>query len=96
MADATLTYFKDRGLTETTRWMLAVNGIDFEPVALATPKDLAALRASGKLPFDQIPLLEIDELCPSQSGAMIRCLARRGDFYGDTDIDAVWCDMVGC
>ena len=94
MADATLTYFKGRGRAETTRWMLAVNGIDFKQVALATPEDLAALRGSGKLPFDQIPLLEIDGLCLSQSSAMIRYLARRGDFYGDTDIDAVWCDMV--
>jgi len=94
MADATLTYFKGRGRAETTRWMLAVNGIDFEQVALATPEDLAALRTSGKLPFDQIPLLEIDGLCLSQSGAMIRYLARRGDFYGDKDIDAAWCDMV--
>jgi len=94
MADATLTYFRGRGRAETTRWMLAVNGIDFEQVALATPGDLAALRTSGKLPFDQIPLLEIDGLCLSQSGAMIRYLARRGDFYGDEDSDAVWCDMV--
>ncbi len=94
MADVKLHYFRGRGRAETTRWMLAVNRIEFDNVDLETPEDLAALRASGKLPFDQIPLLEIDGLCLSQSGAMIRYLARRGDLYGDSEIDAVWCDMT--
>ncbi|MEH6525921.1 MAG: glutathione S-transferase family protein, partial [Sneathiella sp.] len=55
---------------------------------------LAALRASGKLPFDQMPLLEIDGLNLSQSTGMIRYLARCYEFYGDTNIDALWCDMI--
>ncbi len=94
MADVKLHYFRGRGRAETTRWMLAANRIEFDNVPLETPEELAALRASGKLPFDQIPLLEIDGHCLSQSSAMIRYLARKGDFYGDTDEDAVWCDMV--
>ena len=91
---AKLHYFKGRGRAETTRWMLAVNRIDFENIAIETPDALAALRASGKLPFDQMPLLELDGLNLSQSSAMIRYLARRGDFYGDDDNDALWCDMI--
>lgn len=74
--------------------MLAVNQIAFENVAVETPEALAALRASGKLPFDQMPLLEINGLNLSQSGAMIRYLARLGGFYGESDYDAVWCDMI--
>ena len=89
-----LHYFKGRGRAETTRWMLAANGIEFENVAIETPQALAELRASGKLPFDQMPLLEIDGLNLSQSSAMIRYLARKGDLYGDTDHDALWCDMI--
>ena len=89
-----LHYFKGRGRAETTRWMLAVNGIAFENQAVEMPQALAALRASGKLPFDQMPLLEIDEQNLSQSTAMIRYLARRGDCYGDNDTDALWCDMI--
>ena len=89
-----LHYFKGRGRAETTRWMLAINQIEFENVAIETPQDLADLRASGKLPFDQMPLLEISGLNLSQSTAMIRYLARLGDFYGDSDTDAVWCDMI--
>lgn len=86
-----LHYFKGRGRAETTRWMLAVNRIDFQNIAIDTPEALAALRASGKLPFDQMPLLELDGLNLSQSSAMIRYLARRGDLYGDDDTDALWC-----
>jgi len=89
-----LHYFKGRGRAETTRWMLAVNQIAFENVSVETPEALAALRASGNLPFDQMPLLEIDGLNLSQSSAMIRYLARRGGFYGKTDEDALWCDMI--
>ena len=89
-----LHYFKGRGRAETTRWMLAINQINFENVAIETPEALAALRATGKLPFDQMPLLEIDGLNLSQSSAMIRYLARRGGYYGESDADALWCDMM--
>jgi len=89
-----LHYFKGRGRAETTRWMLAVNRIDFENIAIETPLALAALRATGKLPFDQMPLLELDGLNLSQSSAMIRYLARQGDFYGRDDTEALWCDMI--
>ena len=91
---AKLHYFKGRGRAETTRWMLAVNRIPFENIAIETPEALAALRASGKLPFDQMPLLELDGLKLSQSSAMIRYLARRGDLYGHDDTEALWCDMI--
>jgi glutathione S-transferase len=57
-----LHYFKGRGRAETTRWMLAINQIAFENVPVETPKAFATLRATGKLPFDQMPLLEIDGL----------------------------------
>ena len=89
-----LHYFKGRGRAETTRWMLAANGIEFQNVPIDTPEALAALRASGKLPFDQMPLLEIGGLRISQTTALLRHLARRGDFYGDSAEDALWCDMI--
>jgi glutathione S-transferase len=91
---ARLHYFKGRGRAETTRWMLAVSQVAFENVPIETPDALAALRASGKLPFDQMPLLEIDGLNLSQSTAMVRYLARRYEYYGETNMDALWCDMI--
>ena len=89
-----LYYFKGRGRAETTRWMLAVNQIDFENIAVETPADMAALRATKKLPFDQLPLLEIDGYNLSQSSATVRFLARKGGFCGSGDEDAMWCDLV--
>lgn len=94
MTAARLTYFLGRGRAETTRWMLAATDIDFVNVVVNTPNDLADLRASELLPFDQIPLLEIDGICLSQSSAMTRYLARRAGLYGANDVDAMWCDLV--
>ena len=59
--------------------MLAINQIEFKNIPIETPSMLAAIRFSGKLPFDQIPLLEIDGLNLSQSSGMVRYLARRGE-----------------
>lgn len=91
---ALLHYFRGRGRAETTRWMLAANAIAFENRPLETAADFDALKATGKLPFDQLPLLEIDGRCLSQSTAMIRYLARKGDLYGDDAEDVLNCDMV--
>ncbi len=89
-----LHYFAGRGRAETTRWMLAASDIRFENVPIDTPQALAVLRASDKLPFDQLPLLEIDGLRISQTTALLRYLARRDDLYGDDAMDALWCDMI--
>ena len=90
---AKLHYFLGRGRAETTRWMLAFNQIDFVNIPIKNAEDLSLLRASEKLPFDQMPLLEIDGKCLSQSSAMVRYLARLGDLYGSDDNEAILCDM---
>jgi glutathione S-transferase len=94
MKPAKLHYFKGRGRAETTRWMLAINNIDFINISLEDYNDFDNLKTSGKLPFNQLPLLELDDLKLSQSNAMISFLARRGDLYGKTNEDAVRCDML--
>lgn len=94
MTLAKLTYFRGRGRAETTRWMLAAAGVEFVNIPIDTPNQLADLRASGKLPFDQLPLLELNGHCLSQSSAMTRYLARRAGLYGANDTDAIWCDLV--
>ncbi len=91
---ARLHYFAGRGRAETTRWMLAACQIEFETRAIASSQDFAVLKSSGKLMFGQLPLLEIDGLNLTQTGAMIRYLARHGDFYGDGPVEAATCDMI--
>jgi glutathione S-transferase len=74
--------------------MLATTQIAFENVPMSTAEGLAVLRPSGKLPFDQLPLLEIDGYRISQTTALLRDNARRGDLYGDVNADSLWCDMI--
>lgn len=89
-----LHYFKGRGRAETTRWMLAVNEIAFGNRPITTAEDFEALKATDKLLFNQLPLLEIDGKNLTQSTAITRYLARKGNLYGDTPQDALMCDMV--
>ena len=91
---ARLTYFRGRGRAETTRWMLAAAEIPFECVALENGDELRALRATGKLLFNQLPLVEIGGENITQSIALVQHVARIGGLYGDTIADAVRCDMV--
>lgn len=55
---------------------------------------LAQLRADGELLFMQLPLLEIDGLKLTQSGAILRYLARKHDLYGQNTQEATMCDML--
>ena len=89
-----LHYFKGRGRAETTRWMLAINNINFINISLDDHNDFNNLKDKGILPFNQLPLLEFDNLNLTQSNAMVSYLARRGHFYGKTDEEAVKCDML--
>jgi glutathione S-transferase len=88
-----LFYFLGRGRAETTRWMLSINEINFINVPINTPEDLLKLRNTDKLPFDQMPLLEINGMYLSQSVAMVKYLARLGGYYGSNDKEALYCDM---
>ena len=83
-----VTYFRGRGVAETTRWMLAAGGVAFESVALSLPEEFEALKKEGMLPFNQLPLLEIDGLRISQSLAMVQYVGRRCSFYGDGSFSA--------
>lgn len=74
--------------------MLAAAGLDFENVGLASAEEFQALRNSGKLLFNQLPLLEIDGLNVTQSVALVQHIARRAGLYGNTPADATKCDMI--
>ncbi len=66
MAKPTLVYFPARGRAEVLRLALAEAGVDWEehPVGRGTPPvdgrptDFAALKASGDLPFEAVPVWE--------------------------------------
>eukprot|EP00012_Vannella_robusta_P006505 CAMPEP_0206195582 /NCGR_PEP_ID=MMETSP0166-20121206/7931_1 /ASSEMBLY_ACC=CAM_ASM_000260 /TAXON_ID=95228 /ORGANISM="Vannella robusta, Strain DIVA3 518/3/11/1/6" /LENGTH=207 /DNA_ID=CAMNT_0053612879 /DNA_START=163 /DNA_END=783 /DNA_ORIENTATION=- len=91
---AKLTYFNGRGRAEVVRYVLAGAGIEFTEEFLEKPEDIEALRATGKLIFRQVPLLEIDGRAITQTEAMIRYIARNYGLYGSSEDEMIRCDMI--
>ena len=60
-----------------------------------TPEERAALRESGKAPFGQLPVLEVDGKIIAQTGAIARYCGKQGGFYPrDDDLAAAQIDMI--
>lgn len=101
MAQPRLTYFSSRGRAELVRLILAEAGVGYEEVRVGvfhptekTPEFLA-VKGSGKLAFDALPLWEeVDGFSLVQSGAIVRHLARTRGLYGANDSEAARCDMI--
>lgn len=91
--DATLYYFKGRGLADQVRWMLAYTGVSFAGRVVDKRARFLKL-ADAQLPFGQLPLLQIDGVELVQSQAIIRYLAKRANLMGATAKEEVICDMI--
>jgi glutathione S-transferase len=93
-APAKLYYFRGRGNSQQARWALAAAGVPYESVCFSTAAEFAALKEAGKLTFGQVPMLDHDGRCISQSLTIVRHAARRGSLYGATDDEATRIDEV--
>jgi glutathione S-transferase len=71
-----LTYLDIKGFAEAVRLAFAVGGIEFEDVRVGYT-DVQALRAAGKLPTGQVPVLEVDGVAYGQSAAILRYAGAR-------------------
>lgn len=91
---AHLTYFNGRGRAEVIRYLLGAAGISFTETFLEEKDDMTKLRASGKLLFGQVPLLEIDGKALTQTEAIIRYIARNYNLYGSSEDEQIQCDMM--
>jgi len=87
-----LTYFNSRGLAELPRLCLAYAGVEYEDVRVEKVDE--EFKASGKLAFGQVPLLEINGMNLVQSFAIARYLARKFGFYGSTVEEEAQIDSV--
>eukprot|EP01126_Amoeba_proteus_P023839 TRINITY_DN2396_c0_g1_i1.p1 TRINITY_DN2396_c0_g1~~TRINITY_DN2396_c0_g1_i1.p1 ORF type:complete len:211 (+),score=33.38 TRINITY_DN2396_c0_g1_i1:61-693(+) len=101
MAEQTyrLTYFDGKGLAETSRYLLSIGGVKWEDVRLSYQfgppvlrPEFDALKASGILPYGQVPILEVEGKVLAQSRAIERFLGRRFNLYGSTDLEAALID----
>jgi len=86
-----LTYFNGRGNGELPRLVLAHAGVDYDDIRVS---DLTELKASGKLLFGQVPLLEMDGVSIVQSHSIARYLARKHNLYGSSNEEAAKIDQV--
>ncbi|KAI6183516.1 hypothetical protein M3Y97_00497300 [Aphelenchoides bicaudatus] len=91
MSNYKLTYFPGRGLTEASRLVLHYAEQKFEDLRL-THDQFSQLK--NTFPNGQVPLLEVDGKKISQSGAILRFLARRFKLEGKDEFEAAKCDEV--
>ena len=103
MSKPTLIYFAARGRAELIRLVLAEAGVDYQehvvgrgtPPVDGRPTDLAALKATGTLPFDAVPVWEEPGgLRLAQSGAIANHIARVHGLRGKDASEEAQCDQL--
>jgi glutathione S-transferase len=85
-----LIYFDLPGRAEITRMLFHFAGVEFEDYRMKR-EEWPELKA--KMPFGQVPVLEVDGQLMSQSNSIARYVARKYGLAGNTDWDAAVCDQ---
>lgn len=109
-AEITLGYWGIRGLGQPIRFLLVAADVPFSEVRLGVlqdgtilhenkeAKDWSSVRSKLDMPFPNLPyLIDTSGASPvslSQSNAILRYLARRFDFYGDSETDRIEIDIL--
>jgi len=96
-----LTYFDVRGRGEVTRLLFKVAGVEFEDKRLTFEewgKEKENMKSAGKVPFGQLPVLEVDGTLLAQSMAIGRFVANELGFTPSTNLGKAQADMIvdGC
>ena len=99
-----LTYFDIPGRAEVTRLMLHYGNVEFEDSRvyveyvdfIVISPDFVRMRESGALPFQQLPLFQIDDTVLAQSEAIERWAARYVGLLPQDPLHAAQVDMTIC
>ncbi|CAI4226214.1 unnamed protein product [Auanema sp. JU1783] len=86
-----LTYFSIRGLAEYIRQLFHLAEVPFEDHRV-TPEEFAEMKKT--LPFEQLPILEVDGRVISQSITILRYLAKQFGYYGKSDYEQAIVDSL--
>mmetsp|Transcript_103120 Transcript_103120/g.318183 ORF Transcript_103120/g.318183 Transcript_103120/m.318183 type:complete len:241 (+) Transcript_103120:83-805(+) len=90
-----LWYFKGRGKAEMIRFALGAAGAEWEDCFLRTRADMVQLLESGKLLFEQVPMLELPGgRCIVQTNAILRFVADTHGLHGGTPEERAEVDML--
>ncbi|XP_008055880.1 glutathione S-transferase A1-like [Carlito syrichta] len=87
-----LHYYNGRGRMESTWWLLAAAGVEFEEKFLESA-DLDKLRNDGSLMFQQVPMVEIDGMKLVQTRAILNYIANKYNLYGKDIKEKALIDM---
>ncbi|XP_058795323.1 glutathione S-transferase-like [Phymastichus coffea] len=86
-----LMYFNIKGLGESIRWLFAYAGVDFEDQRVSAD-EWKALKPT--MPFNQLPVLEVDGKRVNQSTAICRYLAKQFGLAGKDDWENLEIDAI--
>lgn len=79
-----LYYFDIKGKGEAIRLLAAYCGMEIEDYRFSTYSEFSKMKENGKLPFGQVPMLEVDGKHQIvQSAAILRYLSKIGGLYQD-------------
>ncbi|CAK9032594.1 Glutathione S-transferase 1 (GST class-sigma) [Durusdinium trenchii] len=93
MAKPKLTYLDVKGFGEGIRLTLYVGKIDFIDHRVSY-EGVKELNDQGKLPYGQVPILEVDGEIFSQSVAILRWAGRRAGLYPTETMQQLRCDSI--
>jgi len=81
-----LYYFDLKGKGESIRLICAYGGLKLEDYRFTTRDEFLAMKESSRLPFGQVPMLEVDgKLAMVQSTAIMRYLGKLSGLYPTSD-----------
>uniref|UniRef100_A0A914UUT8 Glutathione transferase n=1 Tax=Plectus sambesii TaxID=2011161 RepID=A0A914UUT8_9BILA len=90
-----LHYWKSRGRAEIIRLTMAAAGVEWDDAPyMDQPEDIEKLRDSGKLVFNQLPLLQIDGINMVQTYAVVRYVSAKHGLNGKNAEEQYRIDML--
>ena len=87
-------YFHGRGIGEPIRLLLTVGGVEFNDRRYSFDEFAKLDDLKVKLPFGQIPALEVGGVMLAQTDSLMRFAARLADLYPHDALSAARSDMI--
>ncbi|XP_077985260.1 hematopoietic prostaglandin D synthase-like [Glandiceps talaboti] len=88
-----LIYFNSRGRAEMTRLIFAAAGVEYDDVRFEQ-EQWETEKATGRYPFDQIPILKVDGYILAQSRAIARFVAKEHGLAGKDNLENAKIDVI--